>query len=245
MDSDMGDIRKTVKERLETLAEPSYQQFHQSLLPGTEGILGVRMPNLRKTAKELLKQKNGEWQAYICQMEKAFENGEMLLYDEKIIWALCISGGFKSWQEVRPFILRFLPAIDNWAVCDLFCGSLKQARKAPEEAWDFICACAKSSRPYDLRFTAVMLLSHFAEEPYTEPALSLLDSIHSEEYYVKMAVAWAVSVYYVKNQKKTEAYFEHCSLDDWTYNKALQKILESYRVDKGAKEKIRSMKRRK
>ena len=97
MDSGMGDIRKTVKERLETLAEASYQQFHQSLLPGTKGILGVRTPNLRKTARELLKQKNGEWRSFISQMEEAFENGEELLYDEKIIWALCISGGFKSW----------------------------------------------------------------------------------------------------------------------------------------------------
>ncbi len=245
MDSGMGDIRKTVKERLETLAEPSYQQFHQSLLPGTKGILGVRTPNLRKTARELLKQKNGEWRSYISQMEEAFENGEELLYDEKIIWALCISGGFKSWQEARPFISRFLPAIDNWAVCDLFCSSLKQVRKSPEAAWDFICACAESERPYDLRFVSVMLLSHFTEDSYIEPALLLLDSIRSEEYYVKMAAAWAVSVYYVKNRQKTEAYLEHCSLDDWTYNKALQKILESYRVDEETKEKIRGMKRRK
>ena len=88
-----------------------------------------------------------------------------------------------------------------------------------------------------------MLLSHYTDQDYLERALKLLDRVRHPGYYAKMAVAWAVSVYFVKFPDQVMEYLKQCSLDDWTYNKALQKITESFRVDKETKKLVRQMRR--
>ncbi|MNH46031.1 hypothetical protein D3C79_1086570 [compost metagenome] len=62
---------------------------------------------------------------------------------------------------------------------------------------------------------------------------------------MKMAVSWALSMCYVKLPAATIDYLRTNTLDDFTYNKALQKITESYRVDPESKKMIRGMKRKK
>ena len=89
-----------------------------------------------------------------------------------------------------------------------------------------------------------MGLGNFVDERHLEAFLRQLDGIRHEAYYARMAVAWAVSVCHVKFPQRTHAWLGSCSLDDWTYNKSLQKIIESYRVSDAAKQEIRAMKRR-
>lgn len=236
--------RETIRKRLMELSDPEYREFHSRLLPGITGILGVRTPALRSLAKELVKE---GWQEYISQTSAAWEEmgqGEAgVYYDEMILWGLCISGGFKDWNTACPYIKAYVPAINNWAVCDIFCGSLKIAGKYKEEAWELVQSYIHSDREYELRFAVVMLLSHFADEDHVYPALKLFDCIRHQGYYVKMAVAWAVSIYFIKLPEAVMPYLEHNRLDNWTYNKALQKITESLRVDREMKERIRAMKR--
>lgn len=237
-------VREQMIERLKQEADQEYREFHSRLLPGITGILGVRTPMLRSLAKELLK---GDWREYISQVSSAWKTDgqgeDGVYYDELILWGLCICGGFKKWEPAGPYVEEFVPAINNWAVCDIFCGSLKVAGRYPEEVWKFILPYLESDREYHIRFGVVMMLSHFADEEHVHEALERMDRIRHEGYYVKMAVAWAVSVYFVKLPHIVMPYLEHSCLDDWTYNKALQKITESFRVDKDTKAKIRSMKR--
>ena len=89
-----------------------------------------------------------------------------------------------------------------------------------------------------------MLLFYYLDDAHIDRVLSLLDGVRQPDYYARMAVAWAVSVCYVKFPQRTHAWLGSCSLDDWTYNKSLQKIIESYRVSDAAKQEIRAMKRR-
>ena len=141
------------------------------------------------------------------------------------------------------YVTAFVPAINNWAVCDIFCGSLKITGRYREEVWQFIQPYFQSGREYDLRFGTVMLLSHYTDQDYLDRALKLLDRVRHPGYYAKMAVAWAVSVYFVKFPDQVMEYLKQSSLDDWTYNKALQKITESFRVDKETKKLVRQMRR--
>lgn len=237
-------VREKMRERLLELSDPEYKEFHNRLLPGITGIMGVRTPVLRGLAKELLKD---GWQEYICQVSKAWEQlgqgKDGVYYDEMILWGLCVCGGFRDWNTARPYIEAFVPAINNWAVCDLFCGSLKIAGKHKKESWEMLQPYFQSDQEYGLRFGVVMLLSHFADGEHVKPALKLMDAIHHDGYYVKMAVAWAISIYFIKLPEEVMPYLEHNRLDDWTYNKALQKITESFRVDKEMKTRIRAMKR--
>lgn len=240
----IGITEAAVRQRLREEADPGYREFHSRLLPGITGIAGVRTPALRKIARDLIKDK---WQEYVREVSRRFkeegqgENG--VFYDEMILWGLCIAGGCRDWDTARPYVEEFVPAINNWAVCDIFCGSLKIAKRYPEPVWEFIGHYLKSDKEYELRFGAVMLLSHFADQEHVVAALALMDAVHHDGYYVKMAVAWAVSVYFAKVPDAVMPYLKDNHLDDWTYNKALQKITESYRVDKGTKDLIRAMKR--
>ena len=96
----------------------------------------------------------------------------------------------------------------------------------------FIQSYLCSTQEYEIRFAVVCLLDFFINETYIEQVLDLLLQVHHEGYYVKMAVAWAISVCYVKFPKKQKVVFEENLLDDFTHNKSIQKIRESYRVPK-------------
>lgn len=226
--------KEIVRERLQELADPQYKEFHSKLLPGIDNILGVRVPQLRNLAKEIAK---GDWESFL-------EENDREWYENDMLQGLVIGCAKMDFEKRLALTREFIPRINNWAVCDVFCGSLKETKKHKERMWKFLQPFLKSDQEYEIRFGVVMLLSHFVEEDYLEPAFAAFDAITSEAYYVRMAVAWAVSVYFVHFPEKSMVYLKKNQLDDWTYNKALQKITESYRVDGETKAKIRSMKRK-
>ena len=233
-------MERWTKERLQAelfaLQDLQYQKFHSSLLPGVENVIGVRMPLLRKVAKEILK---GDWQNYL-QSELPEES---TYYEEDIIQALLIGTSKLSLQERHAYIKVFVPKISNWAVCDLFCSTLKEAQRYPEEYWQLLMTYANSKNAYDLRFLAVMLLNHFTSNEFAEEALKILQAIRHEDYYVKMGVAWAISIFYIKQPQLTLKLIKQNDLDDFTHNKAIQKIRESFRVSKEDKEMLNRLKR--
>lgn len=227
-------VNKTIREQLNNLSEPEYQAFTSKLLPGTEKILGVRVPHLRKMAKQIAK---GEWRTYLAD---ATDDS----YEEILLQGMVIGYSNASLAETLHYIEKFVPKIDNWAVCDSFCNGLKIAKKHPVEMWDFLQSYLNDSREFYIRFGVVMLLCYYISEEYVEEALRSMDKIKSDAYYVKMGVAWAISMYYVKLPEKTTAYLNNNNLDDFTYNKTLQKITESLKVDTETKNRIRLMKRK-
>ena len=228
--------KECLQAELFALQDLQYQKFHSSLLPGVENVIGVRMPLLRKLAKEILK---GDWQNYLqSELPK-----ESTYYEEDIIQALLIGTSKLSLQERHAYIKVFVPKISNWAVCDLFCSTLKEAQRYPEEYWQLLMSYANSKNAYDLRFLAVMLLNHFTSNEFAEEALKILQAIRHEDYYVKMGVAWAISIYYIKQPQLTLKLIKQNDLDDFTHNKAIQKIRESFRVSKEDKEMLNRLKR--
>mgnify|MGYP002508853579 CR=1 FL=1 len=225
---------ESIRERLQELADPKYKEFHSKLLPGIDNILGVQVPKLRKLAKEIAR---GDWETFLAENDREW-------YENDMLEGLVIASAKMDFEQRLVLTREFIPRINNWAVCDVFCGSLKDTKKHKEEMWEFLKPYLKSEQEYELRFGVVMLLSHYVEEAYLEEAFAAFDHIKSEAYYVRMAVAWAVSVYFVHFPGETIGYLKHNQLDDWTYNKAIQKITESYRVDKETKDRLRSMKRK-
>jgi len=225
----------TIRERIFDRAEEEYKKFQSSLIPGEERLLGVRLPYLREIAKEISKE---DWREYL--------NGAQDEYYEEIMLQGLVIGYVKAPpEEILSLIARFVPKINNWGVCDSFCTGLKLAKKHPCMVWDFILPYLKSEKEFEIRFAVIMMLAHFITDEYIDVVLPCLDQVRHDGYYVKMGVAWAVSVCYVKYPEKTMAYLKDSNLDDFTFNKSLQKILESYRVDQEAKAVIRSMKRNK
>lgn len=231
----MIESRRRLREKIEAFAEPEFRKFSASLIPGVNRLLGVRLPVLRNLAREEVR---GNWRELLA-------NPAVEPYAEEVMLDGMLVGLARMEPEERlEHVARFVPRMDNWAVCDTFCSGLKFSKKHPALVWEFILPYLKSPRVYDVRFAVVMMLAHFITEDYVERVLPLLDGVRHEDYYVGMAVAWAVSVCYVKFPALTLEYLRHSSLSDFTYNKALQKIIESLRVSREDKELMRSMKRK-
>ncbi|MDO5846086.1 MAG: DNA alkylation repair protein [Methanocorpusculum sp.] len=226
-----SDLNGFIRSELCRLAEPEYGAFSSKLLPGTRGLLGVRIPALRELAKRIAK---GDWKQYLADAsDDSFE--------EVMLQGLVISYAKAPPADVCAALAAFIPKIDNWSVCDSMTMGLKIADRYPAEFWEFAQAYLDSPDEFKARFGFVLLLSHFVKPAYIDRVLERLARPSSEGYYCKMAVAWAVSVCYVKFPEKTEAFLADCPLDDWTFNKAIQKTRESYRVSDEAKERLKGM----
>lgn len=146
-------------------------------------------------------------------------------------------------EVIINYIKLFVPQIDNWAVCDSFCNSLKFTKYNLKEVWDFLQQYFESSSEYEIRFAYVMLLNYYLSDEYIDKVFCLVDKFKDNRYYAQMSVAWLVSICYIKYPSKTEQYLKKSKLDNWTYNKSIQKICESLKIDKETKIKLRMMKR--
>lgn len=222
-----------IREQLEQLKEPEYQAFTARLLPGIEPILGVRLPELRKIAKKLAKD---NWQEYLEQAS----NDSM---EEIMLQGMTLGYARGTLQQKESFLRKFIPKIDNWSVCDSCCATIKLAKEQPQEMWEFLQEYLHSEKEFEVRFGLVQLLNYYVNQEYLVRVLEEIDSISNKAYYVQMAQAWAVSICYREFPEETEPFLKQNHLDDFTHNKALQKITESLKITKAQKEYIRSLKR--
>ena len=222
----------SLRERLFGLADSRYRDFSASLTPGAGRMIGVRLPQLRAIAREIAR---GEWRGWLAAADDEY-------FEERMLQGLVIGYAECPPDEKLRWVARFVPRIDNWALCDCFCWRLKKAEREPMRC--FIRPFFRSEAEFEVRFAVVMALSNFVEADYLDPLLERLGSVRHEGYYARMGVAWAVSVCFVKFPERTREWLETaCPLDDWTYNKALQKIVESLRVTPETKAAVRALKR--
>lgn len=223
-----------LKERLNKLADEEYKKFQSILCPNIVNIIGVRLPYLRELAKEISKDNPVDFlDKYKCNF-----------YEETMIYGFVI-GYMKSDFETRlKYLDKFVPMINNWAVCDSSCTTFKFTNKNLEEMWNYLQKYLNSTEEFELRFLCIMLMDYYVTDEYVEKVLSIYDNIKSDKYYVQMAIAWGISVIFVKYTDIAMNFLKNNKLDDFTYNKALQKIIESYRVNAIIKDKIRKMKRK-
>lgn len=222
-----------IRKELTQLADEKYRLFSSKLIPNVNNIIGVKLPLLRKLAKRLIDE------------EKHIDylNAHNLLYFEEVMLQGMIIGYLNtSWKLKQKQIESFIPKIDNWSICDSFCTGLKFNKQEKEEVWDFLQPYLLSDEAYEIRFAVVMLLLYFVDENYTDSIFESFNKIKHDNYYVKMAIAWAISIFFRELPHITMPYLKNNKLDNWTYNKALQKITESLAVDEDVKKTIRSMK---
>lgn len=228
-----------IKERLLSLAEDDYKEFNQKLLPGVEHVLGVRLPAMRKLAKEAAK---GEFRSYLNEARKAV--GPDSLHEEIMMQGLVIGYAKMEREERAAYLDEFVPKIKNWAVCDSCVTAYKFMEKEPEYWFDYLRKFRDSTEEFELRFMIVAMMSHFVDDAHIDEILRYCNEIRHDGYYTKMGTAWTVQVCYVKFPEKTRRFLETDKMDDFTHNKAIQKIRESYRVSREEKEELNLLKRR-
>ena len=214
-------------------AEEKFQKFTSGLIPGSDEILGVRIPALRRLAKELAQ---GDWRAYL-------KSARDDTYEEIMLQGLCIGYVKADIGELLEAAAAFIPKIHDWSVNDSFCSTFKIAAKYRSLIWDFLMQYRESEREFEQRVVAVMLMDHFLVEEYIDRVLKVWDGLKHGGYYRRMGVAWGIATAYAGFPEQTHAFLLDNHLDDETYNKAIQKMLESYRIPPAKKEELRGMKR--
>lgn len=223
-----------IKQKLLQEQDKKYKNFQTPLIPNIKNVLGVRIPVLRKFAKEIYKFE--DWQNFLEQNDFEFM--------EEVMLQGFVIGEIKCEIEKHlEYIKSFIPKIDNWAVCDCFCSSLKFVKKNQDLVWKFIEPYFSSNNEYDIRFAYVMGLDYFVDDKYIDKLFEKAETFSDTRYYTKMAVAWMISVCFAKFPQKTFKYLQNSNLNKWTFNKSIQKICESYRVSKEEKIKVRGIKK--
>jgi 3-methyladenine DNA glycosylase AlkD len=233
-----------IRGELVTRADEKYRIFNESLIPGCGKTLGVRLPMLRTIAESYAayystdRSRFDEYASYIL-------SGAAEYQEEVLVYGLSFSYLKVSIETVLGLLDAFMPYDTNWAINDSVCTSLHIIRKNREYTWQFLQPYLENGKTYYMRMAFTMMLCHFAaDDTYVSKIVGTINCIkENDDYYSKMAAAWCLSVYYVKYPDLVMPYLEHNSLDDETFNKAVQKIVESYRCPENMKKKIQSLKR--
>lgn len=264
-------MKEHIREQLKQYAENSYRDFSAALVPGTKPLLGVRLPQLRKIAKEIAK---GDWRQ---EADDSEGNCADLWFEETMLRGMIIGYGTEK-SEVKEglyYLEKMIPYIDSWSVCDSFCTSFGFAAKHREETWEFLQPYLYSEKEFEVRTGVILLLDHFLkydkngkkvprkrtitmedvkkdtweknreEFPYLEQILAVLNREYDQGYYAQMAAAWTTAECFVTFPYETaQMLTENCRMDAWTRRKALQKICESRNPDEEVKQYIRQEKSR-
>lgn len=224
---------KQITERLFEAKDEKYKAFHSSLIPNIspESIIGVRTPQWRKLAKEIVAE--GAANEFLSQLPHRY-------LEENNIHAAIICNLKCSFEETVRLTEEFLPYIDNWATCDSF--TPKNFKKYPEKVYPYILKWLKSDKTYTVRFAVVLLLNLFLDEYFNPEINDILSRIETDEYYINMAIAWYYSFALIKQYNSTITFFTEKRLPVFVHNKAIQKAVESYRIPKETKEYLKLLK---
>ena len=206
--------------RLQALADEKLANFSSGLNPGSKPMLGVRLPELRKMAKELAKE---DYKGFLEECPDTY-------FEYETLKAYVLGYAKDDIETILSYADRFVPNIGDWSVSDSFCQNFSIAKKYPERVFDWVMGYAKKEEEFSQRVAAVLLMSHFLVPEYIGRVLAVMDTLQYDGYYTRMGVAWCVATAYAKFPKETAAYLADNKLQDWTYNKAIQKMCESYRV---------------
>ena len=226
-------MENKIRQDLFEIQDLKYKELHGSLCPDMDNIIGLRIPKLREYAKELYKSNKLE----------DIKIGDKY-YEELVIQGMLI--GFQTKAPIEEAIKQvkeFVPKINSWAVCDTFCAGLKITKKYQTEMFKIIKEYLKSKQEYEVRFAIVMLLDYYINDQYIDQVLQILNNIKLDKYYVQMANAWAISICLIRYYNKTLEFLKTTKIDDFTYNKGIQKAIESYRITKEQKDYLRTLKR--
>ncbi len=221
-----------LKDRLLKVKDEKYKEFQTKLVPNIskDTILGIRTPDLRRIAKELFVSK--EYKSFLNELPHKY-------YEENLIHFFVISM-IKDFDECIKETEKFLPYVDCWPVSDQ--ATPKVFKKHHDKLLSYIKKWIKSKHIYTSRFGIRMLMNEYLGDDFKPEYLKLVASIKSDDYYLKMMVAWYFATALAKRYDETIAYFEEHKLDDWIHKKAIQKAIESYRVSNEHKEYLRKLK---
>lgn len=227
-------MNSQINERLRSLAESDYKAFNQKIIPTGYEVIGIRMPALKKLAGEIAA--SPDVQVYL-------DSAEYTTYEHVLLYGLVV-GSLKRpsletvFRYLDPLILRF----DNWAHVDTIASLPKVFKKHPDEMLAHYLPLKTHAGEFTKRTFVILLMDHMMTETHIDTTLKHLTEVPQGQYYVDMAIAWAISLGLVRFYDKTLPLLERRVFTKFVHNKAIQKARESYRIAPEVKERLNAMK---
>ena len=212
--------------------DKEYMKFLSKLTPNVseDTIIGVRIPEIRKLAKKLVK--NNEYEDFLKELPHKY-------YDENLLHGAIISES-KDFENCIKLLDNFLPFVDNWAVCDVLSPNVLKNNR--EETLRKVDLWLKSERVYTVRFAIGVLMQYFLDKEFNDKYLEKVARIENDDYYVKMMQAWYFATALAKQWGNAIVYLEQKKLKIWVHNKTIQKAIESRRISAENKKYLKALK---
>ena len=227
--------KETYKEFIDylySIKDDKYKEFHESLVLNSKyQMIGIRLPLMRKLAKEISK----------TNIIDFLEVSKDTTYEEIMIQGLVISN-IKEEETFYKYHKKHVNKIDNWALCDTYCNSIKIVRNYEEKYFKEALELSLNKDEFISRTGLIMILSNFINKNNLDKIFNVLYKINTNKYYINMAEAWLLCELFIKYKEETIAYLEHHKLNKFTINKTISKIHDSYRVTNEDKEFINKYK---
>lgn len=251
-------MNQEIRKQLCELSETEYQKFSAALIPGVSNMLGIRLPELRKLAKQLAK---SDWKAAVLE--------EDIYFEERMLRGMILNYVKGEYEEILPYITAFIPLVDNWSVCDSVFMGMTILQKDRERTWNYIQPYLQSGKEFEVRVALIIMMQHLLkcdakgkkisrlrvvdmqaqdndmEEPgmFMSRILEAVNREFTEGYYASMAAAWLLAECFCVYPYHTMEFMKDNALDKVTFHKAIQKIIESRIPTDEVKQILRCMKR--
>lgn len=231
-------MNQIIKELI-CLKDEKYKEFNKKLCPDTKlEMLGIRVPVLRKFAQKIVNSNEYDWESFV-------KNENINFFEEVQLQGFIIGYKKMPFSAKLKLIEDFVVKMDSWAITDTFIPTLKIREENLKDYWNFILKYINSSKEFEVRFAIVSMLDYFIIDDYVDEVIKILNNVSHDGYYVKMAIAWTLTEIGIKYNDKAMLFLNgNHNLDKFTYNKTLQKMIESYRIKDSQKDVLRKMKRK-
>ncbi len=218
---------------LKSWSDENYKNFHSKLTTTKYEILGISVPVQRKIANIIAK---GDISSFLKQTESNY-------YEEVMIKGFVLAK-LKSKEELLNYLDDYVSLIDNWAICDGFCNSLKIVEKDKKFWFSYFTNYLKRNHEFQVRVGLIVFLNFYVSDEYLEKLFMLVDQITLDKYYVNMGMAWLLCECFTKYRSITLDYLLKSKVNTFTFNKTISKIKDSYRVAKEDKDYLNTLKRK-
>jgi len=210
-----------------SLEDLKYRDFHSKLVNTKLDIIGIRVPIMRCIAKEISK---GNVEEYLKNLNNNY-------YEEVMIYGFVLANS--SEELIDKYLISFINNIDNWAICDSFCSSLKIINKKLGKYWIYFNNLIDLDKEFQTRVSIVMFMNYYLNDNYIDRVLKIVSCIKCDYYYINMAISWLLSVAIINYEDKVLNILKNKTLSRFIQNKTISKIQDSYRIDKSIKELVK------
>ncbi|MDE6869879.1 MAG: DNA alkylation repair protein [Clostridia bacterium] len=209
------------EEFIRSNSEEKYRSFHSRLTRSNYPINGIRVPILRKYAKEIAKSKDVT--DFLMQKPQC--------YEQCMLKGLLITHLKLDDKDFFPLLERYIGDIDDWALTDVVCSDI---HRKDETYLAKVREYAKSKDIWFARWGIVAIMVNFFDKD--QVIYETVENLIAKDYYVDMALAWLIQVLAVKNKQVAISLMQSDKVSLQVKKLAVRKIKDSFRISKEDKE---------